>query len=64
MRIMLGASVLLATLLIATPAADFVRSGAQPAVQNAQSASCMRECMVTGRGEGQCNIYCRSKDGG
>jgi hypothetical protein len=64
MRIMLGASVLLATLLIATPAADFVRSGAQPTVRSAQSASCMRECMVTGRGEGRCNTYCRSKDGG
>jgi hypothetical protein len=64
MRIMLGASVLLATLLIATPAADFVRSGVRPAVRSAQSASCMRECMVTGRGEGQCNTYCRSRDGG
>jgi hypothetical protein len=64
MRIMLGASVLLATLLIATPAADFVTSSARPAVKNAQSASCMRECMVTGRGEGQCDAYCRSRDGG
>jgi hypothetical protein len=64
MRIMLGASVLLATLLTATPAADYVRSAARPTMQSAQSASCMRECMVTGRGEGQCNAYCQSKDGG
>jgi hypothetical protein len=64
MRIMLGASVLLATLLIATPAADFVRSGVRPTMQSAQSASCMRECMVTGQGEGRCNVYCRSRDGG
>jgi hypothetical protein len=61
---MLGASVLLATLLTATPAADFVRSGIRPAAQHAQSASCMRECTVTGQGEGQCVTYCRSKDGG
>ena len=64
MRIMLGASVLLATLLIATPAADYVRSGAHLTMQSAQSASCMRECMVTGRGEGQCDAYCRPRDGG
>ena len=64
MRIMLGAGVLLATLLIATPAADFVRSGVHPTAQSAQSASCIRECIVTGRGEGQCDTYCRSKDGG
>ena len=64
MRIMLGASVLLATLLTATPAADYVRSAVRPTVQSAQSASCMRECMVTGRGEGQCSTYCQSKDGG
>ena len=64
MRIMLGASVLLATLLIATPAADYVRSAAYPTVQSAQSASCMRECMVRGSGEGQCNTYCRPRDGG
>lgn len=64
MRIMLGASVLLATLLTATPAADYVRSGARPNMQSTQSASCTRECMVTGRGETQCSTYCRSRDGG
>ena len=64
MRIMLAASVLLAALLIATPAADYVRSAARPTVQSAQSASCMRECMVRGSREGQCNTYCRSRDGG
>ncbi|HEU4380680.1 MAG TPA: hypothetical protein VFR73_19080 [Hyphomicrobiaceae bacterium] len=64
MRIMLGASVLLATLLVATPAADFVVSSARPAVQSAQAASCIRECTVSGRDEGQCSTYCRSRDGG
>ena len=64
MRIMLGASVLLATLLTATPAADFFRPGAHPTTKSAQSASCMHECMVTGRGEGQCDAHCRSRDGG
>jgi hypothetical protein len=61
---MLAASVLLAALLIATPAADYVRSAARPTVQSAQSSSCMRECMVRGSGEGQCSTYCRSRDGG
>ena len=64
MRIMLGAGVLFATLLAATPAADYVRSSARPTMQSAQSASCMRECMVTGRGEGQCDAHCKGRDGG